>query len=283
MVGQSPDDDEKFEARFRPPKLPWPRDTSDERHLYSGASLAECVDALNAGAAALAAEGFSPQIGDERPQRLKASEIEPGLASARKHIADHLANLPPQPPAPEGIVVTAREEIEDAVELLSLPRGSLYAGVRKNRPVIFVTQASMTDWLEPGNHVDLNPGEAKAFVFTDRKARWTHIVRRGWDRRRPGYLREEMRARFELLATDNSPAKFESSYAEAESAIQSLPCEGCYQIDWPVIPFPPRGSADWWDDPSASFVCEHCGRFLGSPDRVSPGYPFRLPRDEGKQ
>lgn len=278
-VGQGPDDDEKFEARFRPTTLPWPRDTSGERHLYSGTSLEECVAALNSGAAALANEGFSPQVGDERPQHLELAEVAPELSSARKLIADHLAKLPPQPPPPSSIIVTKREEIEDAVELLALPRGSLFAGVRKDQPVIFVTEASMTDWLEPGSRSDLEPDETKAFVFNNRKTRWTHIVRRGWASRRPGYLREEMRVRFELLVADSSPEKFGSAYAEAESAIQSLPCESCHQIDWPVIAFPARGSAEWWDDPSASYVCEHCGGFLGLLGESSRAYPFRLPRE----
>lgn len=282
LVGQSFNDDERFEARFRPTTLPWPRERSDERSLYVGSSLEECVAALNKGVADLRDEGFSPDADDQRPQHFEASEIEPELDSARKLIADHLADLPPQPPAPIAVGIYQRVEIENAVELLSIPRGSVFAGDLGDRPVIFTTDTSMTGWIDPREDVDLQPGEAKAFVFDDPKTRWVHIVRQGWDRRRPGYLREEMRARFELLVPGGTPDQFDNAYASAELAIQSLPCGRCHQIDWPVIGHPEWGSAEWWDDPKARFVCEHCGGFLGLLGQPRGSYPFKGLQADGR-
>lgn len=168
----------------------------------------------------------------------------------------------PKRPVPE-VSYAPRNAFADVNRLYTLPRGSLYLGIYDGRPCFFVDESSMTGWVTPSKHEELEQGMAKAFCFQSDEDRWAYITGRGWERLQENYLRYEMFALYEQQAAGRGSLEhFEQCYEDAKTAIQNLPCRDCGRILWPEIRKPAHGSAEWWADPSPFFGCRQCHREL---------------------
>jgi hypothetical protein len=94
-------------------------------------------------------------------------------------------------------------------------------------------------------------------------------------------IRNELERQYWRMAQGRGTAlHLATALAEADIAISCLPCRECESVAWPVVSKPERGSADWWEDTSAYFVCRSCGTYLADRDdgivsyEADPEYPL---------
>ena len=254
--------------------------------LYNGDSLPDAIRAANQRLAEAEAGGAMDDWAEGQPRRLSLERAARGLEDAQKLIEkEREASLPARrkkQPEPVELLRCPTSELQEMVPLRAGEGTRTYVAIHEGRPAICSVKVEPTD--SPVNHRDRmqeDGREAEVEVFASPEERWTRIVRTRTDRDRDDYLREEMRAQYRFLAHGRgSEEHFDQAYEDAEKAIRCLPCEGCGEINWPVVAIPEQGSAEWHEDPFAYFACRECGRYLthvvdGGKRAASREYPFQ--------
>jgi hypothetical protein len=118
---------------------------------------------------------------------------------------------------------------------------------------------------DQGDGLLIADGQAVAYCFRSEERRGEYIKRERFDRLQDGYLKERLWELFEASAPGPATREqFEIAYADAIDAIRELPCDDCGTVAWPTIT-KPSAYEEWLDDPSESFSCRNCGRYLADP------------------
>jgi hypothetical protein len=230
--------------------------------LSEPGNIEQACDLLDKRLDELEALAYVPDPSDDRPRRIGAAAAAGLLEETRRWI-DLYFRLPGPPPVVPEQVSCAAEQLEHSRRLFTIPRGSLYLASIRGRACFYIDQPSMIGYVPDCEGDQIEPGSVKAFLFQSPEDRWAYVTHYRWDRMRDDYLHEELRALYELTADGRgSLALFEDAYLDAKKAIESLPCESCGRILWPIIAKPQWGSAEWWDDPLSYFACRHCGAYF---------------------
>lgn len=253
--------------------------------LYEGDSLPAAVEAVNRRLAEAEASGALDHLVEHVPRRMDLREVWRQLEVLRRKVDQERGVSRARRHGPVEQIRCPLSELDDVEPLQAKDEVEIYAATHQGLPALCRVEVEATG--DPRDRQgESDEREAQVTVFASADDRLVRLAEGGIYRERDESLRELLREQYWLLGHGRgSEEHFEQAYTVRgfEKAIESLPCASCGAVCWPVIQSPKEGSAEWWEDPFATYNCRVCGYFLAqvgdgtSTSEPSREYPFTPP------